>query len=162
MDLHVFPILNLPLTSLPIPSLWVFPVHQPWALVSCIQPGLAMCFTLDNCFKKHYTKHLALLFCMWTYPHLQLYISYFCEVNWNEVKVSQSCLTPCDPMDCSLPGSSVLGILQGRILKWVAVPFYRGSSQPRYRIHIAGGFFTIWATREAPLISILIINRSYP
>ena len=35
-------------TSLPIPSLWIIPVHQPWALVSCIQPGLAICFTLDN------------------------------------------------------------------------------------------------------------------
>ena len=35
-------------TSLPIPSLWVFPVHKPWALVSCIQPGLVVCFTLDS------------------------------------------------------------------------------------------------------------------
>ena len=38
---------NPPPSSLPIPSLWVFPVHQPWVVVSCIQPGLVICFTLD-------------------------------------------------------------------------------------------------------------------
>ena len=43
----------------------------------------------------------------------------------------QLCLTVCDPMDCSLPGSSVHGILHARILELVAVPFSRGSSQPR-------------------------------
>ena len=57
-----------------------------------------------------------------------------------EVEVAQSCLTLCDPMDCIIHG-----ILQARILEWVAYPFSRGSSQPRDRTqvsHIAGGFFT--------------------
>ena len=55
-------------------------------------------------------------------------------------------------MDDSLPGSSAHGILQARMLEWVADPFFRASSQPRDRTqvsHIAGGFFTAWATKEA-------------
>ena len=43
----------------------------------------------------------------------------------------QSCGTLCNPMDCSLPGSSVPGVLQAKILEWVAIPFSRESSQPR-------------------------------
>ena len=65
--------------------------------------------------------------------------------------VTQSWLTLCDPMDYHLPGSSVHGISQARILEWVAIPFSRGSSQPRDGTQvscIAGGFLTIWATRE--------------
>ena len=57
-----------------------------------------------------------------------------------KVKAAQLCLTLCDPMDCT-----VHGILQARILEWVAFPFSRGSSQPRDQTqvsHIAGGFFT--------------------
>ena len=68
-----------------------------------------------------------------------------------EVKVTQSCPTLWDPMDCSLPGSSVYGILQVRILEWVTMSFSRGSSQPRGQIqvfHIASGLFTVWATRK--------------
>ena len=67
--------------------------------------------------------------------------------------VAPSCLTLCDPMDYSLPGSSVHGILQARILEWVAMPSSRGSSQPRVQTQVSGiidRFFTIWATREAP------------
>ena len=61
------------------------------------------------------------------------------------------CLTLCDAMDCSPLGSSVHGILQARILEWVAIFFSRGSSQPRdwTRVsHIAGRLFTDWTTRE--------------
>ena len=58
-----------------------------------------------------------------------------------KVKVTQSCSSLCDPMDYTVPG-----ILQARILKWVAIPFSRESSQSRYQIrvsYIAGKFFTI-------------------
>ena len=48
-----------------------------------------------------------------------------------ELQITQPCLTLCDPMDYSLPGFSVCGTLQARILEWVAIPFSRGSSQPR-------------------------------
>ena len=63
-------------------------------------------------------------------------------------KVAQSCPTVCNPMDYT-----VHGILQARILKWIAILFFRGSSQTRGRTQvslIAGGFFTSWATREEP------------
>ena len=67
---------------------------------------------------------------------------------WSEVKVPQSCLALWDPMDYT-----VHGILQVRILEWVAFPFSRGSSQPRDQTqasHIAGRFFTSWTIWEAP------------
>ena len=63
-----------------------------------------------------------------------------------KVKVTQSCPTLCDPMDYAIHG-----ILQTRILEWVAFPFSRDSPQPRdwtQVSHIAGGFSTSWATRE--------------
>ena len=65
--------------------------------------------------------------------------------------VTQSCPTLCNPMDCSLPGSSVHGIFQAIVLEWIAISFSRGSSQPRDRIrvsHIVDRHFTVWATRE--------------
>ena len=67
-----------------------------------------------------------------------------------ESEVAQSCPTLCDPMDCSLPGSSLHGILQAKILEWVAISFSRGSSQLRdwTRVScIAGGRFNLWATK---------------
>ena len=59
-------------------------------------------------------------------------------------EVAQSCLTLCDPLDCSLPGSSLHGIFQARVLEWVGISFFRGSSQPKDQTQvscIAGGFF---------------------
>ena len=69
-----------------------------------------------------------------------------------------------DPMDRSLPGSSVYGILWARILEWVAMASSRVSFRPRDQTQvsrIAGRFFTIWATWEAPLFLyyVLIITR---
>ena len=60
---------------------------------------------------------------------------------------AQSCLTLCNSMDCSLPGSSVHGIFQERILEWVTISFSRGSSQPKD--WIGRWILYFWATREA-------------
>ena len=63
----------------------------------------------------------------------------------SEMEVAQSCLTLCDPMDCSLSGSSVHGIFQARVLEWIAISFSRGSSQHRNQTwvsRIAGRCFT--------------------
>ena len=68
-----------------------------------------------------------------------------------ESEVTQSCPTLCNPMDCSLPGSSVHGIFQSRVLGWVAVFFSRGCSRPRdwtWLSHIVGRRFIIQATKE--------------
>ena len=68
------------------------------------------------------------------------------EGEWNRVWLYY-------PMDCSLPGSSIHGILQARILEWVAISFSRRSPWPRDRTqvsHISGRRFNLWATREAP------------
>ena len=67
--------------------------------------------------------------------------------------VIQLCLTLCDPMDCSLPGSSPHGIPKANILEWVLIPFSRGYSWPRDQTrasHIVGRFFTVWTTTEVP------------
>ena len=78
---------------------------------------------------------------------------YFTTWATREASVTQSCPTLCNPVDCSLPGSSVHGILQARILEWVAISFSRGSSWLRDQTQvsrIAGRCLTLWTTREAP------------
>ena len=67
------------------------------------------------------------------------------------VLLAQSCPPLCDLVDCSLPGSSVHGILPVKMLSWVAISFSRGSSQPRDWTPVAcigSRFFAVWATRE--------------
>ena len=69
----------------------------------------------------------------------------------SESEVAQLCLTLCDPMDCSPPGSSVHGIFQAIVLEWVAISFSKGSSQPRDRTRVSrivDRCFTIWATED--------------
>ena len=77
-----------------------------------------------------------------TWETLDIYV----ERESSESEVTQSCLTLCDPVDCSLPGSSIHGIHQARILKWVAISFSRGIFPTRNRTlvsHIAGRCFTL-------------------
>ena len=88
---------------------------------------------------------------VWPWAHDFTSLSVFSPLNgalkWSEVKVARSCPTLCNLMDYT-----VHGILQARILEWVAFLFSRGSSQSRDWTHVScivGGFFTNWAIRDA-------------
>ena len=94
------------------------------------------------------------------------------QMKENESEVAQLCLTFCDPIDCSLSGSSVHGIFQARILEWGAISFSRRSSWPRdwtQVSRIVSRHFTVWATREVqkkwkslPNIYMLWLFRGLP
>ena len=82
------------------------------------------------------------------------------------VLVTQSCPTLCDPTDCSLPGLSVHGILQARILEWIAISYSKGSSQPRDQIYISsllhwqmGSWYAPWYFSTSQLILLLRSSR---
>ena len=79
-------------------------------------------------------------------------------------KLLQSCLTLCDPMDCSPLGTSVHRILQARIVKWVVIPFSRGSSWPRNQTCVSciGRWILYhWTTREAPLGLMILCHNDW-
>ena len=82
-----------------------------------------------------------------THKSVMILVCAFCpRVVAAVVLVAQSCLTLCNPRDCSLPGSSVHRILQARILEWVAIPFSKGSSRSREQTQVSfivDRFFTI-------------------
>ena len=131
-----------------------------------------LCYCLRWAFKYHfYTSFATILKDSFPkYPHPHTWIAfpiinfihkndtlffYYNEptLKWSEV--AQSCATLCNPMDCSLPGSSIQAILQARVLEWVAISFSREASQPgdwTWVSHISGRCFTLWATREAKII----------
>ena len=107
----------------------------------------------------------------WSKSEREKQISYIYTYIWNlekqyvHAKLLQACSALFDLMDCSLPGSSVYGILQERIPKWAAMPSSRsGSSWPRDRTCMScscctAGRFFLWATREM-LQMILFTNRN--
>ena len=103
--------------------------------------------------KLHWLAHPHLLLCG-PVPQTS---TYSCPRGWEPLKSESvnhsSCPTLLNSMNCSPPGFSVCGILLAGLLEWVTIPFSRGSFQPKDWTQlscVAGRFFTIWATREAP------------
>ena len=97
---------------------------------------------------------------IYTYIHIYTYMAACLPA-----RSLQSCLTLCDPMDCSPPGSSVHGILQARILEWVAISSSRGhgSSQPKEWTPIsctAGRFFTTEPLGKPIYMYIYVVNNA--
>ena len=98
------------------------------------------------------------------FPCWIIYVCVCVCVYKSESEVVQSCLTLCNPVDCGPPDSSIRGILQTRVLEWVAISFSSRSSQPRDQMQvscIAGRCFTICATREAHMYITNLINIVY-
>ena len=89
---------------------------------------LLSCISFKNCFC---ISHLM------SSPQQSWEKSNITDYNMCAYLVAKWCLTLCDPMDCSLPGSSVHGIFQARILEWVAIPYSRASSRPRGWTHFS-------------------------
>jgi len=134
---------NSSLSSFLVDVYFRIPPHSPVALHS--QYSLRN-YLLWSAWKEYWVqKQIIHLFLQSSQLHI-----FLLKRKWK--LVAQSCLTLSDPVDCSPPGSSVHGILQARILEWVAISFSRGFSRPRDQTRvscIAGRFFTNWATREA-------------
>ena len=134
-----FPVWNQSIVPCPVLTLASWPAYRflrrqvRWSGIPISWRSLSFCPFFSSCFT--------------------LYLFIFIVVKYAALcLVTQSCPTLCDPMDCSPPSSSVHGILQARILKLVAMPSSRGSSQPRNQTQIsciAGRFFTIWVITEA-------------
>ena len=137
------------------PELFMFS-HNSWYIVSTLFFVLFSLMGEVTLHTQNSTDHFTLSgwLCAEIHTPKNYETSLYSESEKWKVLIAQLCLTLCNPMDCSPPGSSIHGILQARTLEWIAVPFSRGSSQPRdwtLVSCIAGRLFIVWATREAPL-----------
>ena len=136
------------------PTLISSPTSLPFAV--SISQSLAPLLFLEKAKMLLYQGICSCFFCLNSFPR-KLHDSFITSIKYllkeSESEVAQLCPTLYDPLGYSLPGSSVHGIFQARVLEWVAISFSRGSSQPRdwtQVSHIVGRCFIIWATREAP------------
>ena len=122
------------------------PVHGPLRRKSrpCTRPKYSSLSPLSRCLQ------VCMMSCSMPFTLTPQLLIYYCITSLKESEVAQSCLALCDPMDSSLPGSSVHGIFQAGVLEWVAVSFSRGSSQRKDQTwvsRVVGRLFTVWATR---------------
>ena len=100
------------------------------------------------------------IFIVYTHTHAHVYV-YICMCMCVYACVlNHLCLTLCDPMDCSAPGSSVHGILQARILEWVAVPSFRGS--PRDLPHLGIEIVSLKSNLHWQASSLLLVTPGKP
>ena len=151
-----------------ITSLIVF--CSPWLCIKwfCVFFYFFFFFTVNTIFSSWFLSHYSLsvgilqdsIINQSTYSHplnspwvistfLWFYLTLHLTVIESKSEVTQLCLTLCNPMDCSLPASSLHGVLQARILEWVAISFSRGSSWLRDQTRascIADICFNLWAT----------------
>ena len=107
--------------------------------------------------------HICMCVFIDTYVYTHVYTQMYTHVC---VLITQSCLTLCDPMNCSPPGSSVHGISQARKLELAAISFSRGSSWPRDQIHVSFidswilYHWTTWVSSCCAVFSCLIVSSS--
>ena len=100
-----------------------FPDFHFYCLYKCTLLGKIDFCILDFLMSSHFPTHKI--------GNCKIFLS--ANIIYPSSEVAQSCPILCDPMDCSLPGSSVHGIFQERVLEWVVISFSRGSSQPMDR-----------------------------
>ena len=121
-----------------------FHFHFPWWLSGKDHPSF--------CKILKFSPHLILIeWSKWMMNNLKSLITrgfFFFFKNSGKCEVAPSCPTLCNPVDCSLPGSSVHGILQARVLEWVAISFSRGSSWPRDQTEVSNPGLPHW--RQTP------------